>query len=95
MTRKEVRAILGEPARIEAFAITTERATTNSPLGPMERWSFEYAPPADPVDRPPAETRSGSAALPRRLVLGVVEFAPPDGTVSSWTEPDWSLVEDL
>jgi hypothetical protein len=33
LTRKEVRALLGEPARVEATAST---------LGNVERWSYEY-----------------------------------------------------
>ena len=87
MTRKEVRAILGEPARSEAVGVATERAASDYALAPMERWFFEYT---IVEDRP--HPSAGTAAIGRgEHLYGNVEFVPPDGTVSSWTEPDWSL----
>jgi hypothetical protein len=86
MTRKEVRAILGEPAKIEASGVTAEHA------GPMERWFFEYAlSPKEPNRSVVAAVRAADVGSPLML-RGSIEFAPPDGMVSSWIEPDWSVL---
>jgi hypothetical protein len=90
MTRKEVRAILGEPAKIEAAEVAMEPASGHFAPATMERWLFEYALCV------PQPAMSGDSARsdpsPPPQLRGVVQFTPPDGTVWSWTEPDWTKV---
>ena len=73
MTRKEVRILLGEPARVDA-------SPPDSPE--CERWTYEYER-GDAVKEATTECdRSGR-------LQGAVCFHLADGGVTGWTEPGW------
>jgi hypothetical protein len=76
MTRREVRTLLGEPARIEA-APPDARA--------CERWLYEYETPGKGA-LPPVPAHLAATATLR----GEVRFLLADGALAGWTEPDWS-----
>jgi hypothetical protein len=76
MTRKEVRTLLGEPARIEAAPLDAPEC---------ERWLYEYETP-DRRTMPP----DTCPAPEKPLVRAEVRFLLSDGALASWSEPLWS-----
>jgi membrane protease subunit (stomatin/prohibitin family) len=78
MTRKEVRTLLGEPARIEA-------APPDAPE--CERWLYEYAPAGKGTAPPNPEAAEHPTEQP--TLRAEVRFLLADGALTGWTEPDW------
>jgi formate-dependent phosphoribosylglycinamide formyltransferase (GAR transformylase) len=69
MTRKDVRRLLGEPARLQAADASHADAT--------ETWTYEYEVVGRPAER----------------VTGAVRFVSGEGSVLTWTEPEWERLK--
>jgi len=77
MTRKEIRKLLGEPARIEQqVSPGTNTGATETPLAMTEVWNYDY------------EVVDGS----KQVTRGCVVFSVPEGRLLTWSEPDWSIL---
>lgn len=76
LTRRDVRKLLGEPARIEPADLRDAVR--------VETWRYDYARVAEDKE---AET---TAHNPK--VAGSVQFAQDEGRVLTWTEPNWEAL---
>jgi hypothetical protein len=79
MTRKEVRGLLGEPARVEA-------APADAPE--YERWLYEYEA-AQKRGVGPDSAEAAECPAEHSTLRAEVRFLLADGALAGWTEPVW------